>query len=72
MAKQVYIEAFFPQVKGNPNRVGRGRGGSAKVAIARGFSDLLKQVRGKRIQTIQATITLTEAPVDETQEKGEQ
>lgn len=62
MTKQAYVEAFFPQVKGNPNRVGRGRGGSAKVAISRAFADLLKQVRGKRIQTINATVTITEVP----------
>ena len=67
MAKQAYIEGFFPEVKGNPNRVGRGRGSTAKAAISRGFGDLLKQVRGKRIQTIKATVTITEIMEEEEQ-----
>ena len=64
MAKQAYIEGFFPELKGNPNRVGRGRGCTAKVAISRAFGQLLKQVRGKRIQTINATVTITEVLED--------
>jgi hypothetical protein len=65
MAKQAYIEGFFPEVKGRADRVGRGRGSTAKAAISRAIGDLLKQVKGKRIQTIKATITVTEVMPEE-------
>jgi hypothetical protein len=57
MAKQVFLEAFFPELKGNPERA---RPSTPKVAISRAFSDILKQVRGKRISTIKATISITD------------
>lgn len=60
--KQAYIEGFFPQVKGNADRVGRGRGSSAKVAIARAMGNLLKQVNGKQARTFKATVTITDVP----------
>ncbi len=66
MAKQAYIEGFFPEVKGNPARVGRGYGSTAKAAISRAIGDLLKQVN-KRIQTIKATIIITERQPQESQ-----
>lgn len=60
MAKQAYIEGFFPELKGRADRVGRGQGSNAKAAISRAVGDLLKQVKGKRIQTIKATIIITD------------
>lgn len=62
--KNVFIDATLPELKGGAMyQVGRGTGTSAKVALARAFGQLLKQpkVKGKRISTIRATITITEA-----------
>lgn len=68
--KNAYIEATFPDMKGGAaHQVGRGSGGSVKAAIARAFSDLLKQpkLRRKHVRSIQARITITEAqPQEET------
>lgn len=59
--KRAFIEAFFPELKGALiYKTGRATGGTSKVAIARAFGDLLKQVKGKRVSVIKATITLIE------------
>jgi hypothetical protein len=50
---------------GNIYKTGRGRGTNAKAAISRAFGDLLKQVRGKRIHTITATVHILEAQPEE-------
>ena len=56
--KRVIVEAFFPEVKGNPYRTGRGEATNVKAAISRAFGEALKQVRGKRITTIKAMLTI--------------
>jgi hypothetical protein len=62
--KKAYIEGTFPELpSGKMYKVGRGTGGNAKVAISRAFSDLLKQVKGRRITAIKATISLSEVVV---------
>lgn len=61
MIKLATVEAFLPELKGgNIYKVGRGRASTSKAAISRAFGDLLKQVKGKRIHTIKATITIVE------------
>jgi hypothetical protein len=59
--KLVTVEAFMPEIKGNPYRTGRGRASTSKAAISRAFGDILKQLKGKRLQTIKATVTIVEA-----------
>lgn len=64
--KQALIEATFPELKGGfGHKSGRGRGGSAKVAISRAVGDLLKQVKGKRFSAVQARITIIEVTICE-------
>lgn len=59
--KRAIVEGFFPELKGKfINRTARGTGGSNKVAIARAMGNLLKEVSGKRISVVKATITLVE------------
>jgi len=59
--KQAFVEAMFPDLRGgNIYKTGRGRGGTSRVAIARAFGDLLKQVSKKRVTAIKATISITE------------
>ena len=55
------IAAQFPELRGESYADGKGEGSTAKAAIARAFGDLLKQpiVKGRRIQTIKANITVT-------------
>jgi len=64
--KLVTVEATFPELKGGfAQRTGRGRGTSARIAIARAFADVLKQNKKKQFHSIRATITvITEAPKD--------
>lgn len=66
--KLATVEAFIPEIKGSPYRTGRGRASAAKAAISRAFGDVLRQVKGKRFRTIQATVTIIEVEeTDETQ-----
>jgi hypothetical protein len=65
--KAVTIEAMFPELKGGSiYKTGRGRATTPKAAISRAFGDLFKQVRGKRIHTIKADVTIIE--VEDTNE----
>jgi hypothetical protein len=58
--KLATLECMFPELKGNCYRTGRGRASNPKAAISRAIGDVLKQVRGKRWQTIKATISVVE------------
>jgi hypothetical protein len=62
--KLATLECMFPELKGNCYRTGRGRASNPKAAISRAIGDVLKQVRGKRWQTIKATITVVEITLD--------
>jgi hypothetical protein len=63
--KHVTIEAMFPELKGGSiYKVGRGSATGVKPAIARAFGGLLKQVKGKRFQTIKATVTIISSEVE--------
>ena len=58
--KHVFIEGFFPELKGPMiYKSAHGEAGSVKPAVSRAFGNLLKQVRGKRISTIKATIVIS-------------
>lgn len=71
--KLVNAECMFPELKGGAiYRTGRGRGSTARVAIARAFGDALKQNRGKKIHTIKATITIIEEAPKEVSAEEEQ
>lgn len=60
--KVVTVEAMFPELKGgNIYKTGHGRASTAKAGISRAFGDVLKQLKGKRFHTIQATVTVIEA-----------
>jgi len=59
--KSVIAELMFPELKGGSiYKTGRGKASNTKSAIARAIADGLKQVRGKHITTIKATITIIE------------
>ena len=63
--KHVFIEGFFPELKGPMiYKSAHGEAGSVKPAISRAFGNLLKQVKGKRISTIKATIVITTKEVE--------
>ena len=63
--KHVFIEGFFPELKGPMiYKSAHGEAGSVKPAISRAFGNLLKQVRGKRISTIKATIVISTKEVE--------
>ena len=63
--KHVFIEGFFPELKGPMiYKSAHGGAGSVKPAISRAFGNLLKQVRGKRISTIKATIIISTKEVE--------
>jgi hypothetical protein len=66
--KLAIAECFFPELKGPAiYRTGRGRGSTARVAIARAFESALRQNKGKRFQSIKATITVTDEANNEVQ-----
>ena len=66
--KSVIVEAMFPELKGGSiYKTGRGKASNAKSAISRAFADALKQIRGKHITMIKATITIVQIP-DEVEE----
>ena len=77
--KRVIVEAFFPELKGDPNRIGRGEATNVKAAISRAFGDAIKQTRsikrgkkragGARITAIKATITIIDIKPEETCDK---
>ena len=56
--KLATVEAFFSEVKGNPYRTGRGKATTSPAAISRAFKEVFKQLRGKRIHTLTATLTI--------------
>ena len=59
--KRAIVDGFFPELKGKfINRSARATGGSSKVAIGRAMAALLKEVKGKRVSVIKATITLVD------------
>lgn len=59
--KLAICEAFFPELKGaSIYKTGRGEGSNAKIAISRAIGNAIKQVKGKRWQTMKATITIVE------------
>lgn len=61
--KLVIVDAMFPELKGSHiYKVGRGRAAGTKAAVSRAFGDLLKQIKGKRIHMIKATITIVDSP----------
>jgi hypothetical protein len=68
--KLATVEAFMPELRGNCYRTGRGRASNPKAAISRAIGDVLKQVRGKRWQTLKCTITVVECVTSEPEEKA--
>lgn len=59
--KQVTIDGMFPELHGGSiYKIGHGSASSTKPAISRAIADLLKQVKGKRISIIKATISIAE------------
>lgn len=65
--KRVTVEAMFPELKGaGIYATGRGTGSNAKAAISRAFGDLFKQkqVRGRKIHVVKATISIMEAATE--------
>jgi hypothetical protein len=73
--KRVIAECFFPELKGDPNRVGRGEATNTEAALSRAFKDAIKQTRsikkgkkragGVRITTIKALITIINVESEE-------
>lgn len=61
--KTVFIEAQFPDLRGNCYVSGRGSGSTTRVAIGRAVTNLLKdtKVRRKHINTINMTVNIRDA-----------
>ena len=52
---------MFPELKGpSIYKTGKGEGTNAVIAAQRSLKHALKQVKGKRVTIIKATITITE------------
>jgi len=69
--KLAIAECMFPELRGGSiYKTGRGEGSNPKAAISRAIGHALKQVRGKRWQTIKATITCVECVTSEPEEKA--
>jgi len=70
--KIAHIDATFPELKGGfASRSGRGEGSTAKVAISRAMSDLLKSGRGRHFTSIKCSITvITKADTDVRNDDG--
>ena len=58
--KLAIAECFFPDLKGNCYRTGRGEGSNPKAAISRAIGHALKQVKGKRWSTVRVSISIVE------------
>jgi hypothetical protein len=58
--KSVTLEFFSPDLKGKCEYTGHGRASNAKAAISRAFGDVYKQLKGRRIQTVVARISIVE------------
>lgn len=61
--KQAYIEGTFEHLIAHKNSAcGRGRGSSARIALARAVSDLLKQpnIKGTRLTRFRASVVITD------------
>jgi hypothetical protein len=59
--KRAVVECTFPELKGGfIYKTGRGTGSGSKAAISRAIGDALKQVKGKRVSVIKASIVLSE------------
>ena len=57
--KSATVDAMFPELKGGSiYKTGRGRASNSKAAITRAIADLFKQVPGRRITVVKATITI--------------
>jgi hypothetical protein len=60
VTKHAYIEAFFPELPGGKcYQTAHGEASTAKAAISRAVGSVLKQVKGRRLKTIKATIILS-------------
>lgn len=67
--KRVYIEAHFPDLKGNCYGTGRGEGSTVQAAIGSAVRDLLKtpKLRRKHLHSIKMTLSITSLlPVEDT------
>lgn len=59
--KLAFAECMFPELKGpSIYKTGKGEGTNAVIAAQRSLKHALKQVKGKRVTIIKATITITE------------
>ena len=66
MSKKVFIDAQFPDLKGNCYGTGRGEGSTLQAAIGSAVRDLLKtpKLRRKQIHSIKMTVMISN-PVSE-------
>jgi len=56
---------MFPELRGaSIYKTGKGEGTNAVIAAQRALKHALKQVKGKRVTIIKATITITEKAED--------
>ena len=72
--KTAFIDAHFPDLRGDSYATGRGAGSTARIAISRAVGNLLKdqKVRRKRISTIKMTVSITERDATEWVDNGPQ
>lgn len=60
--KLAFCEAMFPELRGaSIYKTGKGEGTNAVIAAQRALKHALRQVKGKRVTIIKATITISES-----------
>ncbi len=60
--KLAIVECFFPELKGaNIYRTGRGRASTSKAAISRAIADVFRMIKGKRVTSFRADVTVVDA-----------
>ena len=63
--KIAIFSAMSPDLKGRCDYTGRGKASTPAAAISRAVKDFYRQVGGRRVRTIRATITVyEESPVE--------
>jgi hypothetical protein len=70
--KVVMLKALFPQLKGgNCYQRGKGVGSTIRVATARAFANMYKQIKGRKTFTeFSVQITVGDVPEETSNEQG--
>lgn len=72
MAKQVFVEATFPDLKGNCYAIGRGTGGVMPLALKRAVVNMFKanpHLKKKKITRMTLSVTINTITTEERQKQ---